>query len=61
MYILFDKPNSRNTAWEALDNAFGTERFSKEDAVSALVRAGVGNEYEAFARLVRDGYATEVD
>ena len=60
MYILTDKPSGYNTAWEALDNAFGTEEFSREEAVSALSQAGIEDEYGTFDRLVSNGYVSEV-
>ena len=58
MYILTDEPKGPNAAWETLDNAFGTEEFSREDAVSVLSQAGISDD--AFDRLVSGGYVSEV-
>jgi len=60
MLVLTDEPRSHNAAWETLDNAFGTEEFSREQAMSVLVQAGVQDEYGNLDRLVRDGYVSEV-
>jgi len=58
MYILTDKPEGLNAAWETLDNAFGTEEFSREDALSTLSQTGISDD--TFDRLVSEGYVSEV-
>ena len=58
MYMLTDEPEGHNAAWEALDNAFGTEEFSREDAAITLSQAGISGN--AFDKLVSGGYVSEV-
>ena len=60
MYILTDEPRGHNAAWEALDNVFGTEEFSREDAASVLTQTGISDEYSVLNRLVNAGYVSEV-
>ena len=59
MYILVDEPEGHNAAWETLDNAFGTEEFSREDAASTLAQVGIDG-YSAFDKLVSGGFVSEV-
>jgi len=61
MYMLTDEPEGSGalaTAFRALDNAFGTEEFAREDAAITLSQAGVSGN--AFDKLVSGGYVSEV-
>ncbi len=64
MYYLLDRPKSTGVAaktWDVLDAVFGTDKFTREDAASALAQAGAGADYETIDRLVSRGYALETN
>jgi len=60
MYMLTDEPEGPNAAWETLDNAFGTEEFSRENANEALKYVGIHDGYATLDRLVSEGFVSEV-
>lgn len=63
MYILTDEPtgNLGREAFNALDDAFGTGKFSQGQAITVLANADLKGAESLFSDLVRGGYVTEVE
>lgn len=60
MYMLVSEPHGEEAsrAFSALDDAFGTDEFSREDALRCLEEHGFGQQM--FNALVMSGSVSEV-
>ena len=62
MYILTDEPDEPGplkTAFDVLDDTFGTEEFSREKAIAALDTIDLRYSSDTFDRMVRLGYISK--